>query len=70
MADQQARHGSLCSLTGPQPALGIYAEVAREVIRDWTNRKHEEYGGPFVDKRKLRAFLKDPLLKNMENYST
>ena len=27
-------------------------------------------GGPFVDKGKLRAFLKDPLIKELGNYST
>jgi hypothetical protein len=27
-------------------------------------------GSPFVDKGKLRTFLKDPLLKSLRNYST
>jgi len=27
-------------------------------------------GSPFMDKGTLRAFLKDPLLKKLENYST
>jgi hypothetical protein len=27
-------------------------------------------GGPFVDTGRLMAFLKDPLLKKLENYST
>jgi len=27
-------------------------------------------GGPFVDKGKLRPFLKDPLFKELGNYST
>lgn len=43
MADQLVRQGSSCPLTGPEPALGISAKVAREVIRNWTNRKHEEH---------------------------
>jgi hypothetical protein len=32
--------------------------------------QHEEYGNPFVDTSKLQAFLKDPLLKQLENYSS
>jgi hypothetical protein len=28
------------------------------------------YGSIFMDKGRLRAFLKDPLLKELENYST
>jgi hypothetical protein len=42
-ADQVARQGSSHALTGPQAALGIPAKDAREVIRDWTSRKHEEH---------------------------
>jgi len=53
---------------GPEPALGISANVAREVSRDWTN-KHEEYWQSICGKGKLRAFLKDPLLKRLQNYS-
>jgi len=41
MVDQLARQGYSCPLTGPEPALGISAKDAREVIRNWTNRKHE-----------------------------
>jgi len=43
IADQLARQGSANPLTGPGPALGIYAKVARGVIKGWTGRKHEEY---------------------------
>jgi hypothetical protein len=37
MADRLARQGSSYPLIGPKPALGISAEIAREVIRGWTN---------------------------------
>jgi ribonuclease HI len=43
IADQLARQGSSYPLTGPEPALGISTKVAREVIRDWTSRKHGEH---------------------------
>jgi ribonuclease HI len=43
IADQLARQGSSHPLTGPEPALGISAKVAKGVIRDWMSRKHEEY---------------------------
>jgi hypothetical protein len=63
IADQLARQGSSLPLIVPQPALGISAKVARGVIRGWMSRKYESIGSPFVDKGRLRAFLKDPLLK-------
>jgi hypothetical protein len=40
MADQLARQGSSRPFIGPEPALGISAKIAREVIKGWTNRKH------------------------------
>jgi hypothetical protein len=70
MADQLASQGFLCPLTGPEPALGISAKVAREVIRGWTNKKHEEYWQSIYGQSKLRAFLKDPVLKKLENCAT
>jgi len=42
IADQLATQGSSNPLTGPGPALGIYAKVARGVIRGWMGRKHIE----------------------------
>jgi hypothetical protein len=42
IAGQLARQGSSLQFTGPEPALGVSAEVARGVIRGWTSRKHEE----------------------------
>ena len=42
-AERLARRGSSHPLTGPQPALGVYAKVARGAISDWTSRKSEEY---------------------------
>jgi hypothetical protein len=69
MADQLARQG-FSPLTGPEPpALGISAKVAREVIRGWMSKKHEEYWQS-MDKSKLRASIRDPPLKELENYST
>lgn len=53
MADQLARQGSSCPLTG----LGQIGNM-------------RSTGSPFMDKNKLQAFLKDPLLKKPENYST
>jgi hypothetical protein len=43
IADQLARQGSSHPLTGPEPALGISAKVAKGVIRDWMSRRHEEH---------------------------
>jgi hypothetical protein len=41
------------------------AKVVRGEIRKWTNRKHEKYWQSFVDKDRLRAFLKDRLLNEL-----
>jgi hypothetical protein len=45
----------------PEPAPGISAEIARKLIRDWTNGKHEKPWQAIHGER--QAFLKDPLLK-------
>jgi hypothetical protein len=38
-----ARQGSSHPLIRPDPVLGVYADVARELMSGWTDRKHEEY---------------------------
>ena len=67
MADQLVRQSSSYPLMGPESALGISAKVTREVIRGWMNRKHNSIG--FVDKSKLRAFLKELLLRKEISFS-
>jgi len=42
-ANHLARQGSSFPFVGPEPALGISAKVAREVIRGWMSRKHKGY---------------------------
>jgi hypothetical protein len=59
-ADQLARQGSSHPFIGPEPALGISAKIAREVIRGWTNRKHTEYWQSIYGQRQARDFLKRP----------
>jgi hypothetical protein len=62
--------GSPLPLTRPALALGISTKIATGVIRGRTNRKDEEYNGsPFMERGRLRAFLKDPLLKELGNCS-
>jgi ribonuclease HI len=43
IADQLAGQSSSHPLIGPDPAFGIHAKVAREVIKDWISRKYEEH---------------------------
>jgi ribonuclease HI len=43
IADQLARQGSSHPVREPEPALGVSAKVAREVIRDQMSRKHEKH---------------------------
>jgi ribonuclease HI len=42
IADELAQQGSSHPLTGPEPALVYLQSLPGGVIRDWTNRKHEE----------------------------
>jgi hypothetical protein len=63
VADQLARQGSSHPPMGPQPALGIFAKVAKEVIRDWMSRKHEEYWQSVRGQRQAKGFLKKPSAK-------
>jgi ribonuclease HI len=44
IADKFARQCSSHTFIGPKPAFGISTEVARRVIRDQMNGKHNEYG--------------------------
>jgi hypothetical protein len=41
ITDQLAREGASHPLIGPEPALGIPAEVSRQAIRDWTSKRHK-----------------------------
>jgi hypothetical protein len=49
-ADQLARQGSSRPFIGPEPALGISAKVAREVIRDGQVKNLWSTGSAYVDK--------------------
>lgn len=69
IANQLARQGFSHPLTGSEPALGISANISRGKTRGWTNWKHEEHGSSYVDKGRLRAFLKSCPLGKMENCS-
>jgi len=43
IADELARQGSSHPLIRCVPALGISAQAASGVIREWASRKHEEH---------------------------
>jgi len=63
IADELARRGSLYPLIGPERALGIFAKVARGVIKDWTSRKNEEHWQSVCGLRQTKGFLKKPSAK-------
>jgi len=54
---------------GPGPGLGICLKVARGVIRDWMNRKHEKQWQSICGQRKAEGFLKKLSAKKAENCS-
>jgi ribonuclease HI len=45
-ADQLARTGSEHPFIGPEPACGFSIGVAKNAVRDWTNRSNKNIGGP------------------------
>jgi hypothetical protein len=63
IADQLARQGYSHPFTGPEPAHGITAKVARAVIRDWTSRKHEEHRQSIRGQKQAKGFLIKTLCK-------
>jgi ribonuclease HI len=69
IADQLARESSSRPLIGPEPVLGISAKVAREVIREWMSRKHNEHWQSICGQRQAKGFLKEPSAKQLGNCS-
>jgi hypothetical protein len=67
---QLARQGSAHPLIRPEPALVTSATFAKGVIRGGQAGNTRSIGSPFINAGRLRAFLKDPLLKELGNYST
>jgi hypothetical protein len=65
IADQLAKMGSLHPFIGPEPACGIYANVARQVIRDWVCREHYKYWQSIPAQRHAKGFLDGPSAKRM-----
>jgi len=53
------------SFIGPEPALGIYAKVARPVRAG----NMRSICSPYVDKDRLRVFLENPLHKELGKHS-
>jgi hypothetical protein len=62
MADRLAMEGSSHPPTAPEPALGIPAKVAKQVIRDWTNMKHEKHRQSMCGQGQV-GFLKKTIYK-------
>jgi hypothetical protein len=43
ITEQLVKKGSEYSFTGPEPACIISERAAKWAIKDWMNRKHQEY---------------------------
>jgi hypothetical protein len=61
IASELAKESASHSLTEPEPVIGIPADIGREVIRDWTSRKHKGHWQFRLGKRQVRGFLKNSL---------
>jgi hypothetical protein len=64
MAEQVVRRGSSCPLIGPEPALGLSARIAREMVMGWMNRKHADYWQS--GQKQAKGFLKIPSAKRAQ----
>jgi hypothetical protein len=53
-------------LIGPEPAFGISAKIARGIGQVGNMRS---IGSPLMGRGMLRAFLKESVVKELENYS-
>jgi hypothetical protein len=60
MADQLARSGSEHPFTGPEPACGISIDVAKKVVRDWTNRNHKKYWESTTGLKQAKELIPGP----------
>jgi hypothetical protein len=56
-AVELVRQGSSHAVIGPEPMLLISAKVAREVIREWTSRKHREHWQLIHGQKQAKGFL-------------
>ncbi|PNF16899.1 hypothetical protein B7P43_G04715 [Cryptotermes secundus] len=59
-ADQLAKIGAEHPFIGPEPACGISLEVAKQAIRDWTNRKHKKYWESLTGLRQAKGLIRGP----------
>jgi hypothetical protein len=69
ISDQLARQGSSHPLIGPEPALGISAKVAGGLSETGRVGNTRSIGSPYMDKGRLRAFLKNSLQEKLVNCS-
>jgi hypothetical protein len=67
ITEHLSREGSSHTHTGPEPASGMSARVARGVIRDWMNRKREERWQSICGQRQAKGRLKNCVLKKVES---
>jgi len=65
ITDQVAREGFSHPPIGTEPTLGISVNINR----NWTAENMRSTGSPNFDKGRLRAFLKNCMLKELENCS-
>jgi hypothetical protein len=57
LADHLARMGSEQPFTGPEPACGISAGVAKTAVRDWPNRNHKKPWESIIGLRQANRLL-------------
>jgi hypothetical protein len=69
IADQLARQRSSHPFIGPEPVLGISAKVGRGDAGTGRVGNMRSIGSPYVDKGRLRAFLKTSLQEKLVNCS-
>jgi hypothetical protein len=67
MADQLATTGSEHLFIGPETTCGISIGVAKNAVRDWTNRNHKKHWESLTGHRQAKGLLLGPSAKRTKD---
>jgi hypothetical protein len=62
-AAQLAKTGSEHPFIGPKSALGIATGVAKQAVRDWTNRNHKKHWESTIGLKQAKGLMLGPSAK-------
>jgi hypothetical protein len=62
-----ARTGSEHPFTGPEPACGTSAGVAKRAVRDWTNRNHKNQWESITGLKQAKGLISGPSARSTKD---